>query len=83
MNFCIFKGKVIDEVKFDFIYNSKKISVAKTKLGLENGSCLKIKGFDEMADWMYRNIGQGDIAICSGKIDSNLDVEIEWIRIIT
>lgn len=39
------------------------ISVAKTKLELENESVIVIKGYDEMADWMIQNIRKEDEVI--------------------
>lgn len=61
MNLCFIKGKVIEEVEFKFFYSSKKISIARTRILLENGSIILIKGYDEMADWIYHYIEVGEL----------------------
>ena len=80
MNLCFFKGKVIEEVKFNFFYRRKQTSIAKTKIKLENGSIILIKGYDEMADWMYHYIEMDDSLLIQGKIGSYMEVKIDWIK---
>ncbi len=57
-----------------------KISVAKTKLKLENESVIVIKGYDEMADWMVQNIKKKDEVILQGKINTKMEVEVKWMK---
>ncbi len=57
-----------------------KISVAKTKLKLENESVIVIKGYDEMADWMVQNIKKEDEVILQGKINTKMEVEVKWMK---
>lgn len=82
LNYCVLKGKVIEDIQLKFLYNSKRISIARTKLELVNGSIIAIKGYDEMADWMYRNLKNGVNIIISGKIRDLLEIEVEYIKII-
>ena len=56
------------------------ISVAKTKLELENESVIVIKGYDEMADWMVQNIKKEDEVILQGKINTKMEVEVKWMK---
>ena len=56
------------------------ISVAKTKLELENESVIVIKGYDEMADWMIQNIRKEDEVILQGKINTKMEVEVKWMK---
>ena len=56
------------------------ISVAKTKLKLENESVIVIKGYDEMADWMIQNIRKEDEVILQGKINTKMEVEVKWMK---
>mgnify|MGYP004518744971 FL=1 len=80
MNKCVISGKVLEEIKFDFIYNSKKhVSIAKCPIKLNNDSVLNVFGLDDEADYMYRHIKAGDIIVCYGKIrrmDEKLEVEV-------
>lgn len=80
MNLCFIKGKVIEEVEFKFFYRSKQISIARTKVLLESGSIVLIKGYDAIADWLYHFIEIGDYLLIQGKIDSNMEVAIEWVK---
>ena len=82
MNLCILHGKVTEKVDFKFIYNSKKISVAKTKIKLINESTITIKGYDDMADWMYRYVNINDEIVVSGKIRTSMEIDIEWVKLI-
>ena len=80
INLCFIKGKIIEEINFSFLYNMNKISVAKTKLKLENESVIVIKGYDEMADWMVQNIKKEDEVILQGKINTKMEVEVKWMK---
>lgn len=80
MNLCFLKGIIKREVEFRFFYESKRISISKTSIMLENNSNITIKGYDAMADWMYHYLEVGDIVVIEGKIDSNIEIEVNMIR---
>lgn len=80
MNLCFIKGKIIKEINFSFLYNMNKISVAKTKLKLENESIITIKGYDEMADWMVQNIKKEDEVIMQGELDTKMEVGVRLMK---
>lgn len=80
MNFCILNGKITEKIDFRFMYNSKKISVAKTKIRLNNDSIINVKGYDEMADWMYRFLDIDDSIMITGRINTNMEIEVMWMR---
>ena len=80
MNVCFVSGKVVEEVEFKFYIGSRKSSVAKTKIKLENGSSIEIKGYDEMADWIYQNVLENDRVCIQGKLDNKMQVEVEYIK---
>ena len=81
MNICFIKGKIIEEINFNFLYNKKNISIAKTKLKSQNGSIITVKGYDEMADWMAQNIRKEDKLILQEKINTKMEVEVKWISL--
>ena len=62
------------------MYNKKNISVAKTKLKLENESIITIKGYDEMTDWMIQKIKKEDKVIMQGKSDTRMEVVVKWMK---
>jgi len=82
MNMCFFIGKICSEIKFDFILNSKNISIAIFYIQLLNGSIIKVKGYNEIADYCYRNLKQCmDIQI-QGNINNKYDIILEDIEIL-
>lgn len=80
MNLCFIKGKILEKINFQFLYQKKNISIARTKLELQNGSIITIKGYDEMADWMIQNIRKEDKVILQGKINTKMEVEVKWLK---
>ena len=82
MNICFFIGKIINEIKFDFILNSKDISVAILTIQLLNYSIIKVKGYNEIADYCYSVLKQGmDIQI-QGYINNKYEIILEDIEIV-
>ena len=67
MNVCNLLGKIIENVSFDFIYKGKAVSIARSKI-LCGSSVIDIYGYDNVADYMYRNINVGDIVYIYGNI---------------
>ena len=67
MNICCFSGKVIGEIKFDFIYNSKRNnSIVNFKMKIQNGyetkeeTIINVRAYDADADYIYRNLAEED-----------------------
>ena len=66
--------------RWRFLYQKKNISIARTKLELQNGSIITIKGYDEMADWMIQKIKKEDKVIMQGKLDTRMEVVVKWMK---
>lgn len=79
MNICFIQGKIKSKIEYKFFYKSKKISIARTKIEIENKNIIIIKGYNNIADWMYQHLKQDDIICIQGKIDSKMEIEIEQI----
>lgn len=80
MNICFLSGKIVSEIKFEFIYNSRKnISVAKFKIETKNADNYKnnitninyIYSYNEIADKIYANYEKGFRISISGYIENN------------
>ena len=79
MNIVIIYGKIVSEIDFKFIYNryvkdsemENKISIAKCKMELTNGSIVEIYGYDEIADLMYKNLKKECSMYVEGRMNSN------------
>ena len=80
MNLCFIKGKILEKINFQFLYQKKNISIARTKLELQNGSIITIKGYDEMADWMIQKIKKEDEVIMQGELDTRMEVVVKWMK---
>ena len=55
MNIVILCGKLQKKVEFNFIYDSKYVSIARGSLILKDKNVVDIYGYDDIADFLYRN----------------------------
>ena len=67
INLCFLSGKVINEIDLKFVYNTKKksldkkhISIAEIELKLQDGQIVQLHAYNEMADYVFRNIHKGE-----------------------
>ena len=84
MNIVVISGDVITKVDFKFIYDkygnkNKHTSIARCMLKIDNASIVQICGYDNIADFMYRNLQIGDRIICDGYLDSEGIICVEEI----
>lgn len=82
MNLCFFIGKICSEIQFEFILNSKNISIAIFDIELTNGSIIKVKSYNETADYCYANLEKEMIIGIQGYINSKEEIILEVINII-
>ena len=72
MNEVFIIGKIITEVKFDFILNSKHISVSRFKImTVYDKQEIYITAYDEMADYVYANIKKGNFVMINGYLKND------------
>ena len=76
MNLVFIYGKIIEEIKFDFIINNKHVSIARFKLELSSGSVVQVIAYDEMADTCYQFLQQGMQIFIEGKLNSRMEIEM-------
>lgn len=74
MNLVYIQGKVVSEIDFKFIINSKNISIAIFKVELRNKSVVVVKAYNEMADYCYRKLNEGRGVIIEGRLNTKLEV---------
>ena len=55
MNIVILCGKIQKKVEFNFICDSKYVSIARGSLILKDKNVVDIYGHDDIADFLYRN----------------------------
>lgn len=79
MNICFIIGKIVSDVEFKFVLESKHISIVILKLGLSNCSIVTVKTYDEIADLCYQKLQKGDIIGIKGYLNSNMEIIISDI----
>ena len=90
MNNVFLIGKIISEIEYKFIYDRykfnenyekyKHVVIAICKVELLNKSIVKIYGYDNTADYMYKNLKVNDNMLIEGKLDSLGNIEILFIH---
>ena len=82
MNICFIIGKIISEIKYDFIIGSKNISIVRFKLKILEGSIINVIGYDNIADFCYRKLNIGDNIFLEAILNTKGDVKINKIEIL-
>ena len=77
MNICFFIGKIISDIDFKFIVNSKKYySISILQIELNNKSIVTVKGYNDIADFCYQKLEKGKFYIVPG-----IDIKLAKIGI--
>ena len=86
INLCFLKGKVINKKDLKFVYDKSKKSLSKNhiciiilELEIENKQVIYLKAYNEIAEFVYNNVNEGDNILVEGAIKDNI-VEIEDIE---
>ena len=81
MNICFLYGKIISDIDFKFIMNNKnKTSIIVYKIQLNNKSIVTVKGYNEIADYCYRNLKIGDNIYIQGRLNNMMEIEADFIE---
>jgi len=74
-------GKVISKVEFDFMIESRYISIGRFYLETMDKKIIEIKAYDNIADFVYKKLIIGNIVFLYGRL--NLDfVSAKIIKIL-
>ena len=75
INLCFLSGKVINEIDLKFVYNSQKrsldkkhTSIVKIELELQDRQIIQLHAYNEIADYVFRNIKKYDYINVQGKL---------------
>ena len=71
MNLCILSGKIVSDIEFKFIINSKNKAIAYFDMELSNKSIIQIKAYNEKADYIYRKLRKYQNMVIEGKMCGN------------
>ncbi len=78
MNVCFLGGKIVSEVEFNFVYNSKRHTAIVNFLVETNDkncsrkllkSVHKVYAYDAFADELYEKLEKGDFVTVIGKVE--------------
>ena len=69
MNICFIQGRIISGIEFKFIIKENNYSIAIFKIILNNNSIVKVKGFNEIADYCYKNLCKNEIINICGYLN--------------
>lgn len=79
MNLIFLKGKIVSDVEFKFIINSKDVSIAIFDVELLNKSIVTVKAYNGQADYCYRKLNKNDIIFIEGYINTNIEVVVKML----
>ena len=77
MNIGFIGGNIKNEIKLEFIYNTKEKSISRkhtsiVKLIIEkDNNIIYARAYDDVADYIYRNLKKWDVVMLYGKVRSN------------
>ena len=83
MNICFLIGKIISDIKFDFIignnkyFNKEKVTIVRFKIELLDGNIVNVIGYNSIADKCFRKLKKDKIIIIQGVINSLGKIEIK------
>ena len=80
MNLCFLMGKIISDIEFNFVLNSKNISIARFTLEVDENCMIIIKAYNGTADWCYQNLIKSDKIAIQGEINTSGEVVINSIE---
>ena len=71
MNEVFLIGNIVNEIEFKFIINSKNISIAMFNIETDDKQVIKIKAYNELADYCYSKLETCQRVFIYGKISKD------------
>lgn len=69
MNEVFLIGKVISNVNFNFIINSKHISIVRFNIKSLNGQIINVIAYDNLADFVYSKVNLNNLVFIYGYLN--------------
>ena len=79
MNICFVIGKIVSEIEYRFMINSRNKAIVQMLLETNKGNKIYVTGYNEIADKIYNIFEKGDFISFCGKIESD-KIIIEYIE---
>ena len=83
MNKCFFIGRILENIDLKFIKHKNKIknnSITLFKLQLLDKNYIKVKAYNEIADFCYRKLRKDDIVFLLGILEQDGLITIKYIK---
>lgn len=82
MNICFLTGKIVSDIKFDFMIYSRHTSIVQFYIKEKRKNIIKIVGYDKIADYCYKNLKKNNIVFIEGimeKVKDEMVIKINEI----
>ena len=73
MNTCFLIGKIVSDIKFDFMIYSRPTSRVQFYIKEKRKNIIKIVGYDKIADYCYKNLKKNNIVFIEGRMEKVKD----------
>lgn len=80
MNEVFLIGKIISDIEFKFIINSKNKAIACFEIETADKQMVRIQVYNQLADFVYSKLNTNDKVFINGYIEANV-VKVKCINI--
>ena len=80
MNEVFLIGKIISDIEFKFIINSKNKAIACFEIETNDKQIVRIQAYNQLADFTYSKLNENDKVFINGYIEANV-VKVKCINI--
>ena len=72
MNEVFLIGKIISDIEFKFIINSKNKAIACFEIKTADKQIVRIQAYNQLADFTYSKLNENDKVFINGYIETNV-----------
>ena len=80
MNGVFLIGKIISDIEFKFIINSKNKAIACFEIKTADKQIVRMQAYNQLADFAYSKLNTNDKVFINGYIEANV-VKVKFINI--
>ena len=80
MNEVFLIGKIISNIEFKFIINSKNKAIAYFEIEKVDKQIVRVQAYNQFADFAYSKLNENDKVFINGYIEDNL-IKVKCINI--
>ena len=80
MNEVFLIGKIISEIEFKFIINSKNKAITCFEIETTDKQIVRVQAYNQIADFIYSKLNKNDKVFSNGYIEDNV-VKVKCINV--